>query len=86
MTKLLVVFATALVLAYFSEQNTRAAVAAGHRYVPRKDWAYVLLVTVLVLFTGLRTSYNDSLLSSKVQNKLYNKAPFQGAFCFACII
>lgn len=60
MTKLLVVFATALVLAYFSEQNTRAAVAAGHRYVPRKDWAYVLLVTVLVLFTGLRTSYNDT--------------------------
>ena len=60
MTKLLVVFATALVLAYFSEQNTRAAVAAGHRYVPRRDWAYVLLVTVLVLFTGLRTSYNDT--------------------------
>lgn len=60
MTKLLVVFAAALVLAYFSEQNTRAAVAAGRRYVPRKDWAYVLLVTVLVLFTGLRTSYNDT--------------------------
>ena len=64
MTKLLVVFAAALVLAYLSEQNTKATVAAGRRYVAYKDWAYVLLVTILVLFAGLRTSYNDSLLSS----------------------
>lgn len=60
MTKLLVVFAAALVLAYLSEQNTKATVAAGRRYVAHKDWAYVLLVTVLVLFTGLRTNYNDT--------------------------
>lgn len=60
MTKLLVVFAAALVLAYLSEQNTKATVAAGRRYVAYKDWAYVLLVTVLVLFSGLRTSYNDT--------------------------
>lgn len=61
MTKLLVVFAAALVLAYLSEQNTKATVAAGRRYVAYKDWAYVLLVTILVLFAGLRTSYNDTL-------------------------
>ena len=64
MTKLLVVFAAALLLAYLSEQNTKATVAAGRRYAAHKDWAYVLLVTILVLFAGLRTSYNDSLLSS----------------------
>lgn len=60
MTKLLVVFAAALVLAYFSEQNTRTTVAAGRRYSVWGDWAYILLVTILVLFAGLRTSYNDT--------------------------
>ena len=60
MTKLLVVFAAALVFAYFSEQNTRAAATAGCHYVPWKDWAYIGLVVVLTLFAGLRTSYNDT--------------------------
>ena len=60
MIKLLAVFAAAMALAYISEQNTKATIAAGHRYVAHRDWAYVLLVTSLVLFTGLRTSYNDT--------------------------
>lgn len=60
MTKLLAVFATALVLAYISEQNTRATLAAGRPYILIKDWAYVLLVVELTLFAGLRTSYNDT--------------------------
>ena len=60
MTKLLVVFAAALVLAYISEQNTRATTAAGYRYTVWHDWAYILLVVVLTLFAGLRTSYNDT--------------------------
>jgi len=60
MTKLLVVFAAALVLAYISEQNTKAILASGHRYSVWHDWAYLLLVTILVLFAGLRTSYNDT--------------------------
>ena len=60
MLKLLAVFAASLVLAYISEQNTKAAIASGRRYVAHKDWAYVLLVTILVLFAGLRTSYNDT--------------------------
>lgn len=60
MFKLLAVFAAALVLAYISEQNTKAIIASGRRYSVWNDWAYVLLVTVLVLFAGLRTSYNDT--------------------------
>ena len=60
MLKLLVVFAAALVLAYLSEQNTKAAIAAGHHYTVWRDWAYLLLVAILVLFAGLRTSYNDT--------------------------
>lgn len=67
MTKLLVVFAAALVLAYISQQNTKATIAAGRRYSVWGDWAYIALVVVLTLFAGLRTSYNDSPLSSKRQ-------------------
>lgn len=60
MTKLLVVFAAALVLAYISQQNTKATIAAGNRYSVWHDWAYIALVVVLTLFAGLRTSYNDT--------------------------
>lgn len=60
MTKLLAVFAVALFLAYISEKNTRITIASGQHYTPRKDWAFVGLVIVLVLFAGLRTSYNDT--------------------------
>jgi hypothetical protein len=60
MLKLLIVFAAALVLAYISEQNTKAIVASGRRYFVWNDWAYLLLVTILVLFAGLRTAYNDT--------------------------
>ena len=60
MTKLLTVFALSLVLAYISEQNTKAIQASGRRYSVRKDWAYLMLLAVLVLFAGLRTNYNDT--------------------------
>lgn len=60
MTKLLLLFAASLVLAYVSEQNTKAILASGHRYSPWHDWAYLLLVVILTLFAGLRTSYNDT--------------------------
>ena len=60
MTKLLLVFAASLFLAYISEQNTRAILASGHRYSVWNDWAYIALVVVLTLFTGLRTNYNDT--------------------------
>ena len=61
MFKLLTVFAVALVLAYFSQKNTKAVTSSGYVYKAYKDWAYVLLVVVLVLFAGLRTYYNDTL-------------------------
>lgn len=60
MLKLLIVFAASMALAYISEQNTKAIVASGRRYSVWNDWAYLLLVTILVLFAGLRTSYNDT--------------------------
>lgn len=60
MIKLLAVFAASLVLAYISERNTQAILASGHRYSVWHDWAYILLVVVLSLFAGLRTSYNDT--------------------------
>ena len=60
MTKLLTVFAIALALAYISEKNTKSIIESGQQYSPRKDWAFVLLVVVLILFAGLRTSYNDT--------------------------
>jgi len=62
MTKLLVVFAASLVLAYISEQNTRATIAAGHCYSVWHDWAYIPLVAILTLFAGLRTNYNDTAI------------------------
>lgn len=60
MLKLFAVFAASLVLAYISEQNTAAITASGRRYSVLMDWAYLLLVTILILFAGLRTSYNDT--------------------------
>lgn len=60
MIKLLVLLAISLVLAYISQQHTVAITAAGHRYSVRNDWAYILLVVALTLFTGLRIHYNDT--------------------------
>lgn len=60
MYKLLVVFSAALVLAYLSEQNKKATIAAGYRYSVWHDRAYILLVVMLILFAGLRTQYNDT--------------------------
>lgn len=60
MIKLVTVFAISLIFAYISEHNTKAMLASGEHYCVWKDWAYIGLVVVLVLFAGLRTSYNDT--------------------------
>ena len=60
MVKLLAIFLIAVFLAYLSEKNTRAAAAYGYTYSPGKDRALILLIIVLTLFAGLRTSYNDT--------------------------
>lgn len=41
------------------------------RFTVWNDWAYVLLVIILVLFAGLRTSYNDT--GNYISG--FNKAP-----------
>lgn len=71
MFKLLAVFAISMVLAYISQQNTKATIAAGRRYTVWGDWAYIALVVVLTLFAGLRTSYNDTWNYIR----LFNEAP-----------
>lgn len=76
MTKLLLVFAATLILAYISEQNTKATIAAGRSYSVWHDWAYLLLVTILVLFSGLRTSYNDTHNYISIFNNLSGVASF----------
>ena len=60
MGKLVVLLAVSTVLAYFSQQNTVLCYRTGTRYRPSRDWAYVLLVTILVFFSGLRYDYNDT--------------------------
>ena len=60
MSKLLLLFAASVILAYLSEQHTRAVLASGRRYSVWNDGAYLLLVVILTLFAGLRTSYNDT--------------------------
>lgn len=60
MGKLVVLLAVSTVLAYFSQQNTVLCYQTGTRYRPSRDWAYVLLVTILVFFSGMRYDYNDT--------------------------
>lgn len=60
MIKLLVIFILALFLAYRSEQYTQRVQSAGGTYRMLDDHALVAMIVVLCLFTGLRTSYNDT--------------------------
>lgn len=60
MAKLMILLIVSVGLAWLSEQKTKEMERKGQPYRAWKDWAYVLLVTVLVLFAGLRTSYNDT--------------------------
>lgn len=73
MSKLIVLLLVSVALASISERQTDALVQNGQTYRPRHDLAYILLVVVLTLFAGLRTSYNDSLLSSKLQKNISEK-------------
>ena len=71
MIKLLAVLAVSLILAYISEKNTKAVTSSGQVYKSYKDWADVSLVIVLVLFAGLRTSFNDTYNYVRI----YNQSP-----------
>jgi len=60
MIKLLTLFIIAMFFAYQSEKYTRTVTASGQTYTVHKDTALILLMISLVLFAGLRTSYNDT--------------------------
>lgn len=49
-----------MALAYLSERQTKAVLAEGKEYKVYKDPFFIALVVMLVLFTGLRTAYNDT--------------------------
>lgn len=71
MYKLLAVFIASLILAYISERNTKAITASGQTYSVWNDWAFIMLVVILTLFAGLRTSYNDTYNYIRI----FNNAP-----------
>ena len=60
MFRLFALLAVSLILAYISDINTKAIKNSGERYTVWKDWAYILLVVILILYSGLRTDYNDT--------------------------
>ena len=60
MIKITLVMIICVILAYRSEQNTKAVLQSGQRYSAWSDFAFIVLAVVLVLFAGLRTRYNDT--------------------------
>lgn len=60
MTKLIILLAITVVLAWLSQQRTGTVTDAGQACSVFHDPAYVLLVVILSLFAGLRTGYNDT--------------------------
>lgn len=76
MLKLLLLLIVSTVLAYISQQNTIMCYQSGVRYRCSRDWAYVLLVTILVFFAGMRYDYNDTW--NYVSG--FRSAPFLGDF------
>ena len=61
MIKIAVMMAVCVILAYYSEKQTNAILRDGKHYSVWNDPAYLALAVVLVLFSGLRTGYNDTL-------------------------
>lgn len=60
MIKITALLIVCVALAWASEVNTSQILGRNGRYLIREDPAFVLLVAVLLLFTGLRTEYNDT--------------------------
>lgn len=79
MAKLMILLIVSVGLSWLSEQKTKEMERKGQPYRVREDWAYVLLVTVLTLFAGLRTSYNDT--GNYISG--FNSAPGLAAFLAA---
>lgn len=60
MIKISVLLAVCVTLAWLSEKKTEEIRSEGYRYSIWNDNAYLVLVVILVLFSGLRTAYNDT--------------------------
>jgi len=60
MSKLYILLSLAVSLAWFSENIQKRCQAEGTQYRLNRDWAYCTLILILILFTGLRTHYNDT--------------------------
>lgn len=52
--------AAATLLAFFSQKRTELCKQTGAIYRVRRDYAYLALVVILILFAGLRTQFNDT--------------------------
>lgn len=61
MAKLIVILIISVALAEASQRRTEEIRHSGEHYAVLNDPAYLLLLLVLVLFTGLRTNYNDTI-------------------------
>lgn len=67
MRNLLIVFGLSVILAYASQYyGYNYMLEAGEK--KKVNVFIVAMVVLMILFVGLRTGYNDSLLSSKSQN------------------
>lgn len=60
MIQLYVLLGASCLLAWLSEQYQTQCEAEGIPYRLRRDKAYLLLLGILILFSGLRTRYNDT--------------------------
>lgn len=60
MIKITILMVLCLIFAQASEKHTRQCQARGLPYYARNDGALWLLILALSLFSGLRTSYNDT--------------------------
>lgn len=60
MIKITALLVICVALAWISEVNTGQVLRNTGRYVMHEDPAFLLLVIVLSVFTGLRTNYNDT--------------------------
>lgn len=83
MKLLLPLMAVSVFLAALSQWHTAQYSIAGTKYNRFTDWAYFLLVVILIFFAGLRTRYNDTanymrsfLLASDLQGFLSDPENF----------
>ena len=85
MKTLLPLLAVSVLLAYFSQVNSGRCMAKNREYRAINDPAYVLLVVILILFSGLRTSYNDTFNYMNGYRKAPELAEFLSTLNFRMI-